>query len=214
MIGDKIVVKPHHTSAAKEIFALIETRVAGKRSAITIAGQSGSGKSEIASELAKCFEGIGIRSFIFQQDDYFVYPPKTNHRKRIEDINHVGTTEVKLELLEKHVQAFKDAPDEALEKPLVIFEEDRISSETVSFEGLSLVIVEGTYTTLLKNADERVFIDRTYHDTRAARTERSREKIDEFSDKVLLIEHEIISEHKKLASVVVNKDYTAAPAGV
>ncbi len=36
------------------------------------------------------------------------------------------------------------------------------------------MIAEGTYTTLLPNADTRVFIDRTYLETRAHREKRAR----------------------------------------
>ena len=59
MIGDKIVAKPYHVKAAAEIFEALKEKVPGMRTAITIAGESGSGKSEIASELAKCFETVG-----------------------------------------------------------------------------------------------------------------------------------------------------------
>ncbi len=210
MIGDKIVAKPYHIKAATEIFEALKEKVPGSRTAITIAGESGSGKSEIASELAKCFETIGLKTKILQQDDYFYYPPKTNHSMREKDIKHVGTGEVKLELLDEHLHCFKHSPQNIIAKPLVIFDEDRITTEEMDPSVFTIVIAEGTYTTLLKNVDFKVFIDRNYNDTREDRIGRKRDVIDEFSNQILEIEHEIISKHKSLASFIVQKDYSVA----
>ena len=95
-----------------------------------------------------------------------------------------------------------------LEKPLVVFDEDRISSEKVDLSPFDVVIAEGTYTSLVKNADYHVFIDRDYYDTRQHRIDRGRDEIDEFSDKILKIEDQIITKHKQYADYVVRKDYT------
>lgn len=208
MIGDKIVAKPYHIKAAGQIFDILKDTIAGMRTTITIAGESGGGKSEIASELAKCFESAGIKTAILQQDDYFYYPPKSNHQQREKDINHVGTGEVKIELLNEHLKLFKHSPDQSISKPLVIFEEDRITEEIFNPGDYTIVIAEGTYTTVLKNADHHVFIDRDYKDTREDRIGRQRDVIDEFSNRVLEIEHEIISKHKSLATIIVGKDYS------
>jgi uridine kinase len=208
MIGDKIHVEPHHTKAAKEVFEAVKGTLGGDRVVFTVAGQSGAGKSEIAHELAGFLDGGGRKTVIFQQDDYFVYPPKTNHNQRLKDIGWVGTQEVRLKLLDEHAQAFKRGQNLMLEKPLVVFDEDRITSETIDLSPFDIMIVEGTYTSLLKNADYHVFIDRDYYDTREHRLARGRDKIDEFSDKILKIEDLIISKHKQLADFVVRKDYT------
>lgn len=53
-----------------------------------------------------------------------------------------------------------------------------------------------------------MFIDRDYFDTLEDRRERGREKIDDFTDKVLKIEDKIISRHKARANIVVNKDFS------
>ncbi len=37
--------------------------------------------------------------------------------------------------------------------------------------------------------------------------ERARDKIDDFTDEVLKIEHNIISSHKKDVDIIVNRDY-------
>lgn len=206
MIGDKVNAKPHHTRAAEQIYNGLGNRLTSG-STFSIAGESGSGKSEIAVELAKLIEAGGKKVFILQQDDYFFYPPKTNHNRRVDDIGWVGTREVNISVLDQHLGTFKSADNKIVEKPLVIFDEDRIVTERMDLSPFDVLIAEGTYTTLLKNADNRIFIDRNYHDTKPDREERAREKIDDFSDKILAIEHGIISKHKALATIVVDKRF-------
>lgn len=208
MIGDKVHIEPHHTKAAEEIFQAVKDRVGSDRVAFTVAGQSGAGKSEIAAELARLFDGDGHKTFVFQQDDYFVYPPKTNHNQRLKDIGWVGTKEVKINLLDEHIAAFKSGKHPLLKKPLVIFDEDRLTEETVDLSPFDIVIAEGTYTSLLKNADYHVFIDRDYYDTKKHRLARGRDKIDEFSDEILKIEDKIITKHKQYADFIVRKNYS------
>jgi uridine kinase len=213
MIGDKIVVKPHHTKAAQGVYDRIRTKItqASRRIAIAVAGESGSGKSEISSEIARLFiENDGLRSAIFHQDDYFVYPPKTNDRMRREDISMIGTDEVKMELLDTHLKKTKDMKVSNIEKPLIDYDKDDVVSETFDLEGVRIMLVEGTYTAALNNADIKVFIDRTYLDTLEHRKERARDRLDEYTERILEIEHGIISSHKKNADVVIDRNYDVA----
>lgn len=216
MHGDRIVIEPHHRRAARGIDEWLgEQGLPGERGyVITVAGESGSGKSETASALAETLAARGIDSVIFQQDDYFVHPPKSNDRARRDDIDWVGPGEVRLDLLDEHLRAFKRG-DASVRKPLVRYEEDRIDSEALDLEGFAVAIAEGTYTTLLEAADLRVFIDRTWEQTRAHREKRSRHasELDPFIDRVLKIEHEIISAHKARADLVVDSEYRVEPAG-
>ena len=215
MQGDSIIIEPHHRMAAADIVALIlpEIEKAPGKYAITVAGESGSGKSETATAIAEALAEHGIESFIFQQDDYFVHPPRSNDKARREDISWVGPQEVKLDLMNRHLAAFK-AGAETIEKPLVIYEDDAVSSETARVGDARVAIAEGTYTTLLENADCHVFIDRDYLATRAHREKRSRHasELDPFIDRVLAIEHDIISSHRAKADIIVDADYSAARA--
>ena len=210
MLGDKIVVKEHHTRAAAGVYSRIADRVseAGKTVAITVAGESGSGKSEIASEIARLFEeNKGMRSVIFAQDDYFRLPPYSNTSARRENIENVGMQEVRLDLLDEHLAIAKEKSEISLKKPLVDYDNDKILEEVLPVEDADIVFAEGTYTTSLKNADIRVFIDRTYQHTLEHRKERARDMLDEFTERVLEIEHGIISLQKKEADVIIGNDY-------
>ena len=210
MRGDKILVEEHHRNAARKIVDEILQAVigSGDKYIITVGGESGSGKSEVAAAIADVLKEKGVASVVLQQDDYFVYPPKTNDLTRRKDINWVGPKEVRLDLLDRNLKEIKDGR-EKIEKPLVIYEEDRVTTETIDVIAISAVIAEGTYTSLLKNTDCRVFIDRDFNDTRAHRVKRIRDKseLDEFVERVLKIEHEIITLHKSVADFIITKDY-------
>lgn len=213
MLGDKIVVKPHHKRAAKQVYQQISEEVLKKDEpvAITVAGESGSGKSEIGAEIARLFkENDNLNNVIFAQDDYFKLPPKSNDAARRENIDRVGMGEVKLDLLDRHINNIKTGRKIKFEKPLIDYDNDEILSEEVDGTDIDLIIAEGTYTTTLKNADFRVFIDRTYKDTYEHRKERGRDPLDDYTGKILRIEHDIISRHKKDADVVITKDYNVS----
>ncbi len=205
MIGDKLVVTQYHREGALQIMKKIEEKDLTDAGivAVSVAGESGSGKSEIAYCLCELLDAQGKKSVILAQDDYFKLPPKSNHQKRLQDIGCVGPSEVKLDLLDQHVQALKERPADGLEKPLVYFEEDRIDTEVLQPGQLDVVVTEGTYTTLLQNMDLRAFIDRTYHQTKKARLKRARDPDLDFIEKVLEIEHREISKHKSRADVII-----------
>lgn len=215
MQGDSIVVEAHHRKAASGIEPIIISLIEAMsgRYTISIAGQSGSGKSETAVALSDALAKHSVICAILQQDDYFVYPPKTNDQTRRKDIGWVGPQEVKLALMDEHLQAFLDGANN-VEKPLVDYESDTVSSETMTFGDARVLIAEGTYTTLLEQCRTHVFIDRTYLQTRAHREKRMRDKseLDPFIDRVLEIEHGIISSHKPRAQIILDADYNLTNA--
>lgn len=210
MHGDKILVEEHHVRAAEKIVEMVLPAIEAseRRYTITVGGESGSGKSETAQAIADTLEAKGIKCAILQQDDYYVYPPRTNDSTRRKDINWVGPQEVRLEVLDKSLAEILEGRD-SIEKPLVIYGEDLITTETMDLGGAKVAIAEGTYTTLLENVNTRVFIARNYLDTRAHREKRQRHssELDEFTERVLRIEHEIISSHRRRADIVITRDY-------
>lgn len=210
MEGDVLIINNYHRKAGRQAAEIIlnDIRPSDGRYFISVAGESGAGKSEVAASIATVLEKKGLQTFIFAQDDYFVYPPKTNAEKRKEDIGWVGMQEVKLSLLDQEIALLREG-ENIIKKPLVIFGEDRLTSETVDLSHFRVFIAEGTYTTALKNVDCRIFIDRNLNDTRKARAKRAREKQDEFLEKILSIEHRIISAQKKDADIIITKHYDA-----
>ena len=210
MKGDSIVVEVHHTRAAEGIVGLLlpEMQATAGRYVLTVAGESGSGKSETATAIVRTLEQSGIGSVILQQDDYFIYPPKTNDRKRREDLGWVGPGEVQLDKLDDNLRKLRGG-SAGISKPLVIYAEDRITEETLDAGDAQVVITDGTYTTLLENVDRHVFIDRSWIETRSHREKRSRDQaeLDEFINSVLAIEHDIISANKEKADIIITAGY-------
>ena len=208
MQGDIILVGEEHRRAADIIIEHLidDIRAMPRRFTITVAGESGSGKSETGQAIADALEARGVGAVVLQQDDYYVLPPRFNDAARRANFAWVGTTEVRLDLLDTHLEAAQDGAPEIV-KPLVIYDENRIDEETLSLDGAEVVIAEGVYTSLCKHVDCRVFIDRNRLETLEHRMKRGREEFDPFIEKVLTTEHEIISQHRAEANVIITREY-------
>lgn len=204
MIGDKLLITEYHRAGAAQALELIRPKLTdGVTLAITVSGESGSGKSETGHVIAETLTTEGKKCLVLGQDDYFVLPPKSNHQRRQEDISWVGLGEVRLDLLDEHLAKIKARTGESFIKPLVYFEENRIGEESVEPVVYDVVVAEGTYTAALENADVRVFINRNYRQTKKSRLARGRDPDVAFLEQVLEIEHGIISQHKARADVVI-----------
>jgi uridine kinase len=212
MKGDKLILEDYHRRAASEIVALIlqDIKKNNSRYVISVAGESGSGKSEtgtaIAAELAHC----GIRTVLLGQDDYFVLPPKSNDQKRREDPEWLGPhVEVRMDILDQNLKDAIQGKKE-ITKPLVDYDLNKIDHERIDLAGIKVIIAEGTYTSLLKHLDIRIFICRDWLDTLEHRQKRRRgnEVGDPFIEHILSMEHKIIAGHKQLADILIMKDFS------
>jgi uridine kinase len=209
MIGDVILIDDYHIEAGNLILDYLKKINLKTPFAISISGESGCGKTEIGQVLKNEFGNKGLKVIVLGQDDYFKLPPHSNHEHRNKDISWVGPGEVKLNLLNEHIKTLK-LNNGLLEKPLIHFENDTIGKEVVTGP-FDVIIAEGTYTALLEDVDVRVFIDRDYKDTKKHRLSRNRDQALEdneyqdlsFLENVLQIEHKIISQHKKLAHLII-----------
>ena len=211
MRGDVLLVQEWHRRAAGEIVPHLINAINRKstRYTITVAGESGSGKSETGRAIADELQKLGLRSVVLGQDDYFVLPPRSNDRQRRSDPQWLGPhVEVRLDLMEQNLLSAIQGARE-IRKPLVDYDADTIQEETIPLDGVGVLIAEGTYTSLLKHVDTRIFIARTWLDTQEDRQRRNRGKEagDPFTEQVLGTEHKIIAGHRQLADFVITKDY-------
>lgn len=211
MKGDIIVLEEHHKKAASRIVSKIIDKIKNKseRYIITIAGESGSGKSETGQAVARELAKYDIKSIVLGQDDYFHLPPKSNDAKRREDPEWLGPhIEVNLDVLEDNI---KDAicGKKTITKPLIDYNKNIKVEETIDLSNIDVIIAEGTYTSLLKNVDTKIFIARNRLDTLEHRKKRNRgnETGDPFIEQILNFEHKIIAGHRQLADIVITKDY-------
>lgn len=212
MIGDRVFVKPHHTRIAEQILSRCTDAITAatrdrKVWAVSIAGESGCGKSETAAEVARLLEERGVRAVILGQDDFYVFPPKTNRLMRERNPTQIGPAEVKLDYIDASLYAIREGVSR-IWVPVVHFDEDRVDHVARDVRGTRAVVVEGTYCTRLENVDTHVFIDRSYHETLEDRRARARDALDGFEEQILQVEHELIREQRSVADHIVAGDYS------
>ncbi len=180
-----------------------------KKIVIFIGGESGSGKSTTAICLDKEFNKRGITCTTLHMDSYYKLPPKDNHQNRLKSLSNVGAHELNMKLLDDQIIAFKEG-QKSITVPIVNYTENSFSNKELDLSNLDVLIIEGVYSFILRNADHKIFLSRTYHDTMEKRKQRTRETYDPFVETVLEIEHKIVSPLISDADFIINKDYSIA----
>jgi len=143
------------------------------------------------------------------QDNYFNLPPLANDAMRKSDPEWLGPhKEVNLHLLEENLMKSVAGADSIIIPHIHYYSNNKIDLE-IDLKGIKVIIVEGTYTSLLKHVDTRIFIDADYKDTLKYRKLRNRgnEVDDPFTEGILETEHKIIAGHKYLADYIISKSY-------
>lgn len=175
------------------------------RTVIAVAGESGSGKSVTALDLAAVMNDAGIRTVIIHQDNYFVRPPRTNHEHRQTDLGSVGPQEVHMDVIAANMQAFRAGT--TISAPVVDYPGNRFLTQRLDFTDTQVLVVEGTYALLLDGWDIGVFLQATYKDTEGRRKARNRDIDDPFVDQVLAIEHQLIAPQALQADILLDRDF-------
>jgi uridine kinase len=206
MIGDKLTYHSAYKNITRFVISELRDRlISENRICISVGGESGCGKTSLAYALKIDIENAtGRKGYLFHGDDYFKLPPADNHNNRLESIENVGVNEVNMDILDTHILEFKKGS--SIVKPLVIYEENIIVTEQVNGSEFDFCIVEGTYVSLLRNIDYKLFVETTYIDTHSLRLERARDLMTDFNEQVLEIEHQIIKTQGKLANIVIDKE--------
>jgi len=209
--GDNIIIDDNNIQLAKKIIPHIIDGIKAKKSRyiIAVAGESGSGKSTNGKALEQVLTSMGIKSKLIGQDDYFVLPPKSNDARRREDPEWLGPhVEVNMVLMDKHLEQAVSG-NNTIVKPLIDYYANSVEDESIDLNDVKVVLAEGTYTSLLKHVDVRIFMAGTRVDTLELRKKRNRgnEAEDPFVEEVLKTEHKIIAGHALIADIVVTKDF-------
>ncbi len=200
-----------HERAARLILPKIINHIEKKkgRYTISLAGESGCGKTETGKALMKELSKHHLGAIVLGQDNYFNLPPKSNDAQRKADPTWLGPRkEVDLDLLNHHLKEASNGAN-SIEIPHIEYDTNAETKIKVDLTDIKVIIAEGTYTTLLKNLDTRIFIDANYIDTLKYRKLRNRgnEVHDPFVENILETEHKIIAGHIFLADFVITKDY-------
>jgi len=98
--------------------------------------------------------------------------------------------------MEKHILEAKNGVTK-LNVPHIEYEGNKNSIQITNIESIQVIIIEGTYASLLRNVDTKIFIDENYQETLEFRKIRNRgnEVDDPFVEMILETEHKIIVGH-------------------
>lgn len=202
-----IVDKSHQTVAAEIVgHLLLPIRQKETVYILSVAGESGSGKTETGAALYQKLGQAGIKALVLNQDNYFHYPPAQNDAQRKSDPHWLGPhAEVNMSLLQHNINSALAGATE-IEVPSIDYHANTKIFLKLSLTDIQVLILEGTYVSLLKNIDTRIFITSTYIDTLPYRQKRNRgnEVNDPFVENILATEHKIVAGHKYLADFLVS----------
>lgn len=208
MIGEQIDLSNINSLSAKHLVESLENWGYPNKNVLLIAGESGSGKTHMATAIQQEFKHAGISAELLHMDDFFHLPPASNHQNRLLDITNVGPQEVNLTKLNSLIFEFKQGARE-LVHPLVHYYENKIETNTLDVSNAQVLIIEGTYAFFIDQGDFHLFMSRNYIETRVFREKRNRgdEVNDAFVEQVLKIEHQIISSSKNKANAIIDIDF-------
>lgn len=194
---------------AARLLALLQTAFGvprATRTVIAVAGESGSGKSVTAIDLAATMNDAGIATAIIHQDNYFIRPPRTNHEHRLTDLSSVGPQEVRMDLIASHIAAFR-AGESGVSAPVVNYPENCFEIQQLDFTNTDVLVVEGTYALQIDDVDVRIFLEATYEDTAERRRVRNRDIDAPIIATILAMEHAIIAPQGQRANITISRDF-------
>jgi uridine kinase len=205
MLGDVLLITEGHRQAALEIADLLGKQARDKF-IIAVGGESGSGKTEVAHELARHLKNQGTPAKVLHIDNYYRTTPeeRTAWRQK-HGLESIGYTEYDWDLINKNIAEFRADQDHAI-MPCIDLLTDQVDQLTTSFQGLQFLIIEGLYA-IKAEADIRVLIDLTYHETKKAQYARGKEPVNEYRWQVLEREHQVVRSIRPLADYLVNREF-------
>jgi len=209
MLGDVLLITEKHKKAAEQIVDRLG-RIKSDKMVIAIGGESGSGKSELAHVISRRLKDKGELAKILHIDNYYKVSPqeRTEWRKR-HGVESIGLSEYNWDLINQNIAEFRESKEAVLPCiDLLTDQEDRLIT---NFEGIKYLIVEGLYP-LRADADLKIFIDLTYHETKKAQSLRGKEPQNEFRLQVLQREHEVVQSLRPSADLLVTKDFDVVEA--
>lgn len=210
MLHDVLLITEKHKQAARQIVERINT-MEGSKIVIAIGGESGSGKSELGHQVAHLLKAQRTPAKIMHIDNYYnTSPQERNPWRKAHGVEYIGYSEYNWETINQNIREFRDDAEVAV-MPCVDLLTDQDDFLTTSFKGLRYMVIEGLYA-VKAEADLRVFIDLTYHETKSAQLLRGKEEVDEWRMEVLEQEHRVVRSLRPMADLIVTSEYDVVPA--
>ena len=204
MIGDVLLLAEKHQRLGKRIFQRLQQMRTNGKFIVSIGGESGSGKSELAHVLRSLLKQQQVKAKILHTDNYYKVPPaqRTAWRQQ-HGIARVGLDEYDWAKIAEHLVAFRQGQEAQL--PFIDIVTDQIDRLCTSFQEIEVLVLEGLYA-LNAQADLKVFIDLSYHQTKHAQVTRGKEPQTQFRAQILEREHVVVQSLKAQADMVVAYD--------
>ena len=210
MLGDVLLITKGHKKAASGILNYLE-KIDGEKVILAVGGESGSGKTEIAHEIARKLKNQGTPAKIMHIDNYYLTSPLERTPWRQEHgIKSIGYSEYDWDTITRNLTEFHEDEDQVI-MPCIDLLTDQEDQLITSFKGIKYLIIEGLYA-IQAAANLKVLIDLTYHETKKAQFERGKEPTNDYRWQVLQREHEVVQSLRPQADLLVNKDFSVSPA--
>lgn len=209
MLGDILLITEKHIKAGEQVVNRLN-EIKSEKMVIAIGGESGAGKSEIAHVISRKLKGEGELAKIIHIDNYYKVSPRerTEWRKK-HGVESIGLSEYDWDLINRNIAEFRESKEAIL--PCIDLLTDQEDKLITNFEGIQYLIVEGLYP-LKADADLKIFIDLTYHETKKAQVLRGKEPQNIFRLQVLQREHEVVQSLRPLADLLVTKEFEVVEA--
>ena len=209
MLGDVLLITENHKKAASGILTYLKN-IEEEKVILAVGGESGSGKTEIAHEVARTLKNEGTPAKVMHIDNYYLTSPADRTPWRQEHgIESIGYSEYDWDTINRNLNEFHDDKDR-IYMPCIDLLTDQEDSLITSFKGIKYLIIEGLYA-IQAEADLKVLIDLTYHETKNVQFERGKEPTNEYRWQVLEREHEVVQSLRPKADLLVNKDFSVSP---
>lgn len=209
MLGDILLITEKHIKAGEQVVNRLN-EIKSEKMVIAIGGESGAGKSEIAHVISRKLKGVGELAKILHIDNYYKVSPRerTGWRKK-HGFESIGLAEYDWDLISRNIAEFRESKEAIL--PCIDLLTDQEDKLITNFKGIQYLIVEGLYP-LKADADLKIFIDLTYHETKKAQVLRGKEPQNKFRLQVLQREHEVVQSLRSLADLIVTKEFEVVEA--
>lgn len=210
MLGDVLLISDMHKEAARSICTRtlldLQKKEDNYKYIVAISGESGAGKSELSHSLALLLKAEGIRVKVLHTDNYYKVPPLLrNEWRRTRGIDKIGLDEYDWKLILRNIQDFKEDRESMM--PCIDIVPEQIDKLITNFQKIDLLVIDGLYAINIEEADLKVFIDLTYHETKISQLRRGKEPMNTFREQVLEMEHRGVQSLRPKADLVVNKNY-------
>jgi uridine kinase len=211
MLGDVLLITDKHREAgAKIIGQILKNRK--EKYIVAISGESGSGKSELTHVVARGMRQHGLMAKPIHIDNYYRIHPleRTAWRQSHGIENVVGYGEYDWDTIHQNIRDFKAGKSSTM--PCVDLVTEQIDQLTTDFSSIDMIIIDGLYAIKTEEADLRVFIELTYHETKKAQLVRGKEPQNEYRMRVLEQEHKMVQALKPTADHLVTMEYDVVSA--